>query len=403
VCASAVLAVCASAAVAAAPPATSTGQATSVTLNTASLNGTVNPQGQDTNYYFQYGTSTAYGNQTATTDAGPGTAAVNASAAISSLAPATTYHYRLVATNASGTTLGADRSFATNSRPPIAVTGKAKAVTYRWATVTGGINPRGQATSFFFQYGTTTAYGQQTPTRSAGAGAAWLGVYNVIASLAPDTTYHYRLVATSPSATTVGNDASFTTAGSPAALTVAASSATITFGQVTALSGKVAPLIRARVIVRLQSAPSLGGPWVTLRRTTRADTKTGAYSFTGLTPSSNTYYRTFAEGAVSPPVQVLVRFRVGVLVRKHVAQGSLVRFHGRVAPAHRGLRVWIEQLGRNGRWHIIERARLHGLKPNFSLYSVRVSIEQSGLYRVVVKHDRDHAQGFSKIVRIHVR
>jgi hypothetical protein len=390
---------------AAAPPAATTSGAASLALTTATLNGTVNPEGQSTSYYFQFGTTTAYASQTPTTDAGTGITPVNASAAVSSLAPATTYHYRLVATNGTGTTLGADRSFTTASLPPVVATGKAKAITATSATITGAVNPKSQATNYFFQYGTTTAYDKQTPAGSAGAGVGRVNVSAAIASLAPHTTYHYRLVATSPAGTTTGSDASFTTVGGPTAVTIGASSPTIVFGQTTTISGKVLPTRQDHLTITLQSAPTLAGPWVTHRQpSSTINRKTGGYLFAGLAPSSNTYYRTDVDGVFSAPLHVLVRFRVGVSVStRHPSAGSLVRFRGRVAPAHRGQRIWIERLGSDGRWHIVKRARLRGLDPHFSFYSVRVRIERSGRYRVVVRRDLGHAEGLSQTVRIRVR
>lgn len=93
------------------PPAVTTGAATPFFPGTATLEGVVNPQGSATTYHFEYGTSAAYGSFTPITDAGAGSADQQVSAPLSGLASGTTYHYRLVATNAAGTTLGADRSF----------------------------------------------------------------------------------------------------------------------------------------------------------------------------------------------------------------------------------------------------------------------------------------------------
>src|SRR5919204_1986448 len=105
-------------------PAVSTGGATAVTTTSATLSGTVNPEGEATTYYFQYGASTAYGSTTPSpaASAGSGTMNVNASAAAGSLTPNTTYHYRLVATNASGTNTGADHTFKTAKPSTTAVT-----------------------------------------------------------------------------------------------------------------------------------------------------------------------------------------------------------------------------------------------------------------------------------------
>src|SRR5262249_19647223 len=98
-------------------PAAVTGSVASTTFTSAKLKGTVNPNGLATNWYFEYGTSTSYGTKTATKSAGAGTRSVSESASITGLKAGTTYHYRLVATSASGTTAGHDRSFTTAGAP----------------------------------------------------------------------------------------------------------------------------------------------------------------------------------------------------------------------------------------------------------------------------------------------
>jgi hypothetical protein len=399
--ASAVLALSAPAAMAAAPPAASTGGTTSVALTTATMTGTVNPEGQSTSYYFQYGTSTAYASQTAMTDAGTGMTPVNASAAVSSLAPATTYHYRLVATNGSGTTLGADRSFTTDTLPPAAVTLKARAVTATSARLAGGVNAKGQATTYYFQYGTTAAYGSQTPTAGVGAGTKRVNVLAPIDQLKPGVTYHFRVVATNASGTSTGNDGTFTTVKGPGGVTILASPNPSILGQGVTISGRVLPPRMSGLTAALQRASSPFGPWLGGRTT--ALRKSGDYSFSGLTPASNTWYRVDAGGVDSRPMLVLVRFRVQVLVSSHTpARGSLVRFHGRVAPGHRFHLAFVQFLGRDGRWHTIKFMRLRGLSPAFSFYTVRVRIDRSGFYRVVVRPDSTHARGRSRVVHLRV-
>ena len=83
----------------------------------ASLAGGVYPNGVDTTWWVQYGASTAYGQQTAATDIGSGTAPVAVTGNLTQLTPGTTYHYRLVASNADGTTYGYDYTFTTGSGP----------------------------------------------------------------------------------------------------------------------------------------------------------------------------------------------------------------------------------------------------------------------------------------------
>jgi hypothetical protein len=100
----------------AAVPTATTGNATGVTQSTARLHGSVKPNGANTTWHFEIGTSTAYG--AATPEQGPvvaGSGTTNVAADVGALAPGTVYHYRLVATNASGSIPGRDRTFTTRS------------------------------------------------------------------------------------------------------------------------------------------------------------------------------------------------------------------------------------------------------------------------------------------------
>ena len=101
----------------AAAPGVSTGNATKISPQSATLNGSVNPKSKDTVYFFQYGPSVGYGAQTPDIGAGAGAANVAAAADVIGLTAATTYHYRLVARNADGTTAGNDHSFKTANQP----------------------------------------------------------------------------------------------------------------------------------------------------------------------------------------------------------------------------------------------------------------------------------------------
>lgn len=94
-------------------PLASTGSATGVSDTSATLNGTVGPNKESTNYHFEYGTTTAYGLTSPTVSAGSGNATKDATSAVAGLAPSTAYHYRLIAVNASGTVTGSDMSFTT--------------------------------------------------------------------------------------------------------------------------------------------------------------------------------------------------------------------------------------------------------------------------------------------------
>jgi hypothetical protein len=195
-------------------PQVVTGAATNATLTSATLNGTVDPSGRATTWYFEYGTSTSYGAKTTAKEAGSGTGAVNVSAAVSGLTPGRTYHYRLVATSDAGTSRGSDHTFAT-SNPPSVTTKAASSVRDTTATLNASVNPNGVATTVYFEYGTSTSYGSKSPSRTIGSGHTAQNVAVGISGLAVNTVYHVRVVASNAIGTNSGNDETFTTTGRP--------------------------------------------------------------------------------------------------------------------------------------------------------------------------------------------
>jgi len=202
----------------ASPPTAVTSPATGVGPGTATLGGTVNPNGQPTTWYVEYGTSTGYGTKTATVDAGSGTSPKAVSTGVGGLAAGKRYHFRLVATSSAGTTLGADATFVT-AEPPTVTTSGASSIGSTGARLNGKVDPNGRSTTYFFDYGTTTAYGSKTSSSSAGSGSSSTSISKSVTGLKPGTTYHFRLVATSDAGTVVGADRVFTTQSAPSVTT----------------------------------------------------------------------------------------------------------------------------------------------------------------------------------------
>ena len=204
------------------PPTVSTAAATNVTGSGATLNGSVNPNGQQTSYAFQWGPTNGYGNETSLSSAGSGTSAGSVSAALSGLASGTTYHYRIIAINSAGTATGADHTLTTTgtapapSASPTATTGAVSSVTQSTADVNGTVNPKGQATSYHFEYGSSPDYGFESASVNAGSGTTEVNASTQLANLQPGTTYHYRLVADSPGGVALGADRTLTTSTSGA-------------------------------------------------------------------------------------------------------------------------------------------------------------------------------------------
>jgi streptogramin lyase len=207
-------------------PEATTDSPTSVGELSAVLNGTVTPEADYAFYRFEYGLTTAYGSSgpaPKTAVLGYGGAAVNESWELKGLSPGTTYHYRMVAINDAGETVyGADKSFKTPATPPSSSTEAATGVGSSEATLNGTVNPNGAGTTFQFEYGKTTSYGLSAPVpaESIGSGKSNVKVSAPIGfAVEPNTTYHYRLVATNVGGTTKGEDKTFTTPRATAAPT----------------------------------------------------------------------------------------------------------------------------------------------------------------------------------------
>ena len=193
------------------PPTVTTNPAAFIASFSAMLKGSLNPDGLSTTFHFQYGTTTSYGLTTAP-QTQTGDTSLNVSAGISSLTANTTYHFRIVASNAAGTTYGTDRTLTTLTMigPPVVTTKPATDVTASLATLNGKLDPHGLSTTVYFQYGTTTSYGSRTPNQIK-TGNNYQNVLASISDLTAGTTYHFRIVATNSAGTRVGGDRTFTT------------------------------------------------------------------------------------------------------------------------------------------------------------------------------------------------
>ena len=131
-----------------------TNAAGDITSSSATLNGTVNPNGRTTTVHFEYGTTTSYGSTTANS-IHTGNTTQSVSANITGLSPNTTYHFRLVGTNNGGARYGNDRTFRTFSPtgPPVVATSAATNVASFSASLNGSVYPHGLSTTVYFQYG----------------------------------------------------------------------------------------------------------------------------------------------------------------------------------------------------------------------------------------------------------
>ena len=190
-------------------PSAQTGSVDGTSSSGTTLTGSVTPDGADTTYYFQYGTSSAVGSQTATQDAGSGMNPVAITASLSGLAPGTTYDFRLVAVNSQGTGYGQEASFTTTAGPQ-ATTGSATPQS-TGATFSGTVVPGSLSTSYYFEYGTSSSLGSKTPVQTANADSGSISVQATVSGLKPNTTYLFALVASNSLGTSTGQSATFQT------------------------------------------------------------------------------------------------------------------------------------------------------------------------------------------------
>jgi hypothetical protein len=221
-------------------PTVTTAAASPVERTSATLNGTIDPEGIASKYHYEYGLQNTYGSSTADIDAGSGSSAVEAPGPVTGLVPNTTYHYRVVGSNASGSIFGEDQTLTTEAAPPT-VDGSpafASSITPTGARVHATVDPEHSPTTFHIEYGTSTAYGSIAPEGGAEVGeqSSDQAVATTLTGLQPGTLYHFRVSAEDGiEGPQTGADATFVTA--PAA---AATASEVTTRKAT-LSGTIDP------------------------------------------------------------------------------------------------------------------------------------------------------------------
>ena len=303
------------------------------------------------------------------------------------------------------------------SGPPRVSTGGFSHVSATSATLQGTIDPRGLATTYYFQYGPTTTYGSQTTSESLPAGTTKVKVQQAVSGL--QAGYHYRLVAGNAAGPTDGHDRTFTALTkkqeSKPGFELPKTFAAIPVGGAFTLSGVLtgsgngdrAVVLQASAYPYTTPFTDVGSPILT--------TSTGRFTFRVAKLPRSTKFRV-STVSTTPLRSLVVPQEVSVRVILKVrssGQKGLVRLYGTVAPAEVGARVFVEfekpakteqPKGEEGTTRLENPAKQNKKSsrekgPTFatrftsvvkrgtralSRFSVVVGIQETGNYRVVV-------------------
>jgi hypothetical protein len=277
------------------PPVATTNAAISVSTDSATLNGMVNPNGAATTVTFEYGTTTGYGS-TATASQSPisGTTSQAVSKGLTGLSPGITYHYRVKATNPAGTTHGSDMTFTTilATAPTVTTTG-VSSITPNSASTGGNVTSNGGA-AVTARGVCWSTWANPTISDSKTSDGTGTGTFtSAITGLSPGQTYHVRAYATNSAGTSYGTDLTLTTqTTTPTVSTNPVSTITCdcAAGGGNVIDDGGDPVTARGVCWSLSANPTVGDSH------TLNGTGTGGFSgsMTGLSPETSYHVRAYA-------------------------------------------------------------------------------------------------------------
>jgi hypothetical protein len=382
-------------------PAVSTGSPQAVGTTTATLTGTVDPEGTARDYRFEYGTTIAYDTFTDPQTTGDGTEPETVQAALQGLTASTTYHYRLVA----GGVEGADRTFTTAPAPTPPQISRLRAVdrTATSARLTALVDPNRAATAYHVEWGHSTSFGNRTPDQSLPAGNGGVPVSIALTGLPAYRRVYWRVVAENSAGVKISGRTSFTTARALTGVTLSLFPALATWSDTVSIAGRVqgAGVNGARVALQ-QSAFPFGAGYVDVA-TARSNRK-GEFRFAPRPVFLATRFRavaTLAPGLVSPELGARVRSRVAI--RSTDRKRRSVRLGGAVNPGLPAGRAILRRRTRSGAWRNVARRPLVTTDALRSDYGFKVRRKRRAQrYRVVIaaRDGGAHVRGYSSSVRV---
>jgi hypothetical protein len=285
---------------------------------------------------------------------------------------------------------------------PAASTGGTSHVSYSSAILFGSVDPRGEASNYVFQYGTTRAYGAQTPLAPAGSGNSSIKVSQTITGLQPLSTYHYRILASSPSGATPGGDRTFATGPVPLSLAIVGTPNPVSFGGAFLLEGTLSGTGAANHAVVLQANPFpyLGGFKVVSNPQLTNAAGGFSFPFLGLLQNAQLRVVTVGKPEVSSPV-IVEGVAVRVSFHAHATgRPGYARLYGTVAPAEPGALVGFQLLQPHRSLNVGGTVVKRGTS-SVSRFSRIVPLRRRGVYRALVRiFDGAHVSAYSQPILI---
>jgi hypothetical protein len=342
--------------------------ATNVTNTTATLNGT--DDGASTTH-FEYGTTTAYGVTISNVPVVNG----EAHADVTGLSPNTTYHYKIAG--------GGDETFKTapNPTPPGIADQRSSAVTTSSAHLSASLDPNGAATTYYFQYGRSTSYGNRTTRITVPAGADPIPVAADLTGLRPYTRYHWRLYATNAAGKTPGRDHTLRTGRLASAITLFSTRSKVQYGRGVTLGGRVTGAGTNGMTVRLEQQQFPFGTGFAQVRTSHVSGD-GGYLFSVDHVWALTRYRVVTETQTPLTSTVAtVRATPRTTIGARILGRKRARIAGTIRPAITG-ELSLQRRLASGRWAQVKHKVLTAGKGySFKVFRAR---RVNRAYRVVV-------------------
>ena len=301
------------------PPTTTINAASSIGETTTTINAQINANGGTTSSInFIWSSSATFASDTYTAASTPSSLSGNTLTSVSSnlrgLTPGGTYYYKVVATNAAGTTVSDAISFTTTPAPS-ATTSAASNITSTSAVLNGVANARGNnSTALNFTYSTvadlSSGVTTVTPTPSQATGLLDTPESATVTGLVTGTTYYFRLNITNVNGSNSGQILSFTPSAAP---TVTTDTATVTGTTATlkatinpkgATTSSVAFIYSTNATLSTDTATVLVTPSALSGATNQAVSK----DVSGLTPLTTYYFRAVATNAQGTTLGSIISF-----------------------------------------------------------------------------------------------